>query len=64
MDGLYTVTGSAIGLLVGLGSAVQPTLAEDPPDTIELTGIIRDFRERTAENGTNMHAARLPTGLK
>jgi fibro-slime domain-containing protein len=45
------------GALVGVGAlallVAPPAVADegDPPEVIELTGIVRDFRERTVEGG-------------
>ena len=42
----------AIGFVLGAGLVNVTALADDdPPDSITLTGIIRDFREHTDPNG-------------
>ena len=42
----------ALSLLVPLEVCLLPANAdEDPPETLELTGVVRDFKERTVPDG-------------
>ena len=41
-----------VSLLVPMEACLLPVLAdEDPPETLELIGVIRDFKERTVQGG-------------
>jgi hypothetical protein len=43
--------GLAAGFVGAAATGVQPTQPEDDVESITLTGVVRDFHERTAPNG-------------
>ena len=43
--------GLAAGFVGAAATGVQPTQPEDDADSVTLTGVVRDFHERTAPNG-------------
>ncbi len=57
MNTRFSRTCLAVGLvtLVGLPASDALAFVDDPPGTVELTGIVRDFRQQQGENGYSGH---------